>query len=174
MATETQAEQTKQAQSLAQQMRVSCLGVRVGRLHRLVTRSFDQALRPLGLTISQMEILSGLTLMRGPVRPAYIADKLGVERSTMSRNLALMQTKGLITNAETSPAGRSMTVTITPHGTATLADAHAAWNSAQTELIKQLGADAPSTLDTWMSETNNATPSDPPARSERRQAHQTS
>ena len=157
MATEGQAEQIKQAQALAQEMRVSCLWVRVGRLHRLVTRSFDQALRPLGLTISQMEILSGLTLMGGPVSPAYIADALGVERSTMSRNLTLMHTKGLITNAETSPAGRSMTVTITPHGTATLADAYTAWNSAQTELITQLGADAPSTLDTWMRKTDNAT-----------------
>jgi DNA-binding MarR family transcriptional regulator len=91
------------------------------------------------------------------VRPAHVADKLGVERSTMSRNLALMEAKDLIATVETSPKGRSMTVTITDHGTATLAHATAAWRAAQTDLIDHLGTDAPSTLDAWMAEV------DPPA-----------
>jgi DNA-binding MarR family transcriptional regulator len=141
-----------QAHALAQELQASCLGVRVARLHRLVGRRFDQALRPLGLSLSQMEILSGLTLIGGAVRPAYIADQLGVERSTMSRNLALMEARDLIANVETSPAGRSMTVTITEHGTATLADARAAWTSAQADLVDHLGADAPSILDAWTAE----------------------
>jgi hypothetical protein len=50
---------------VAEEMQANCLGVRVGRLHRIVARRFDQALRPLGLSLSQMEILSGLTIMGG-------------------------------------------------------------------------------------------------------------
>jgi len=149
MSAETKTKQAREAHALAQELQANCLGVRVGRLHRLVARRFDQALRPLGLSLSQMEILAGLTLMGGAVRPAYIADQLGVERSTMSRNLALMEAKDLIASAETSPAGRSMTVTITEHGTATLAHAKAAWTSTQAELINHLGPDAPSVLDAW-------------------------
>jgi DNA-binding MarR family transcriptional regulator len=153
---------TRRAQTLAEEMQANCLGVRVGRLHRIVARRFDQALRPLGLSLSQMEILSGLTIMGRPARPAYIADKLGVERSTMSRNLALMEAKDLIATVETSPKGRSMTVTITDHGTSTLAHATAAWRAAQADLIDHLGPQAPSILDAWVAGV------DPPANSDLR------
>ena len=157
MPTETS---TRKAQALAEEMQASCLGVRVGRLHRLVARRFDQALRPLGLSLSQMEVLSALTIIGGPVRPAYVADKLGVERSTMSRNLALMQAKDLIANVETSPAGRSMTVTITAQGTATLAHATTAWRAAQAELIDHLGSGAPATRNTWLAGVDTSARSD--------------
>ena len=38
------------ARSLAEDMRAGCLGLRIGRTHRLVSRIFEQALRPLGVT----------------------------------------------------------------------------------------------------------------------------
>ena len=111
-------------------MQASCLGVRVGRLQRLVGRRFDQALRPLGLSISQMEVLSALTIMQTSLRPGELAAALSIERSTMSRNLALMEKHGLVETTETSPTGRSTKIGITALGSQTLADATTAWGEA--------------------------------------------
>ena len=114
------------AQGLAGQMAQGCVATRVGRLHRLVGRRFDEHLRPLGLSVPQMEILSALTLIAEPVKPSVLADVLSMERSTVSRNLAVMEGRGWIAPSETSATGRSMTVVITEEGSATLASADVA------------------------------------------------
>jgi len=72
------------------------------------------------------------------------------ERSTVSRNLALMQKKGWVTVAEISPAGRAMSVTITGTGVAAFTRASTAWRSAQTTAARILGPDATSVLDQWL------------------------
>jgi len=137
-------------EDLADSMATSCIGTRVGRLHRLVGRRFDESLRPLDLSMSQIEILSALTVIAGPVRPSALADVLGMERSTRSRNLAAMEDRGWIAPEETSATGRSMTVTITEAGKAKLATADAAWNDAQSALVDAMGPTAAATIDAWL------------------------
>lgn len=136
--------------ALADDMRASCLGVRIGRTHRLVTKAFEQSLRPLGVTLPQLEMLSTLTLVAGPIKPAELAQLTAVERSTMSRNLSVLQDKGWVATTETSATGRSMAVTITAEGSRQLAAARPAWEAAQREVSAALGADAPDTLDHWI------------------------
>ena len=138
------------AGELAELMRAGCVGLRVDRLHRLVNRQFEQVLRPIGLSLPQLEILSALTLVGVAVKPAVLAYQLGAERSTMSRNLALMQQRGWVTTTQTSSSGRSMAVAITDEGTVTLARAHTAWAHAQTAVLALIGIDAPATLDSWL------------------------
>ncbi len=135
---------------LAERMQSGCLGVRVGRLHRLITRRFDQELRPLGLSVSQLEVLSALTLIGEPVKPAAIAEVLSIERSTMSRNLSLLESRGLVSTTELSASGRSMTVSITDSGLKTLGQAEAAWQRAQAAITGLIGDDAPAMLDGWL------------------------
>ena len=135
---------------LARRMAGECLGLRVGRLHRLVVREFEHRLRPLGLSLPQLEMLSVLRMITGPVRPTALADLLGVERSTMSRNLALLQERGWARTTAASASGRSLAVTITDAGTATLAAADQAWTQAQGALVDRVGPDAPAILDTWL------------------------
>ena len=59
-----------EASDLAETMRASCLAARVTRLHRVIARAYEQALRPLGLTQPQLEILGTLLIMTGPVKPS--------------------------------------------------------------------------------------------------------
>ena len=140
------------AADLARRMQETCLGTRVGRLHRIVGRHFDEALRPLGLSLAQIEILSALTVIGGPVRPRVVAEILAVERSTMSRNLTLLERRGLVDTTEHSASGRSLTVAITTHGASTLATARSAWSAAQAALVEQLGDEARATLDQWINQ----------------------
>jgi predicted transcriptional regulator len=92
---------------LADEVRGACLGTRVARLHRVIARIYDQALQTAGLSLPQMEILTVLISTAGPVRPAALAGRLMLERSAVSRNLALMKERGWVTPAGTSPTGRA-------------------------------------------------------------------
>jgi DNA-binding MarR family transcriptional regulator len=143
-------EQRTIADDLAEEVRNACLGMRVTRLHRVVARVYEQELQTAGLSLPQMEILTVLITAAGPVRQAVLAAKLRAERSTVSRNLALMQKKGWVTVAEISPTGRTMSVTITGTGVAAFTRASTAWRSAQTAAVRILGADAISVLDQWL------------------------
>ena len=143
-------EQRTIADDLAEEVRDACLGMRVSRLHRVIARVYEQELQTAGLSLPQMEILTVLVTAAGPVRQATLAAKLRAERSTVSRNLALMQKRGWVTVAETSPTGRAMSVTITGTGEAAFTSASTAWRSAQTTAAGILGADAVSVLDQWL------------------------
>ena len=138
------------ADDLAEEVRNACLGMRVSRLHRVVARVYEQELQTAGLSLPQMEILTVLVTAAGPVRQAALAAQLRAERSTVSRNLALMQKRGWVSVAETSPTGRAMSVTITGTGAAAFTRASTAWRSAQTTAAGMLGADAISVLDQWL------------------------
>lgn len=138
----------QEALGLAIAMRDGCLGVRVSRLHRLVARRFDQALRPLGLTLPQLEVLAVL-MVRGSLKPGAVAEALAVERSTISRNLSVMEQAGWVA-LDNSPSGRTVSVTITQDGIAALARAKAAWAEAQTYVAERVGAETPGTIDSWI------------------------
>jgi DNA-binding MarR family transcriptional regulator len=143
-------QQISLAQEFADEMRRACLGTRVGRLHRVVARRFDGALRPLGLTMPQMEILASLVLQGAPVRPSELAEVLLAERSTVSRNLAALRERGWVEAVEVSPTGRSMAFTATPEGARVLASARAAWAEAQASVMGSLGRGAPEAIDAWL------------------------
>lgn len=145
-----------QAEQMAMDLRTSCFGVRIGRLNRLVGRRFDHALGPLGLSIAQMEVLGALVLNDTPLRPADLAQWLAVERSTMSRNLALMEKRGYVRATETSPTGRSQRVAITREGEAALGQAEQAWREVQNSIAAQLGDRAVPTLNSWLESLTSA------------------
>jgi DNA-binding MarR family transcriptional regulator len=129
---------------------VGLFKARVARLHRIVARVYEQALQTVGLSLPQMENLTVLISATGPVRPAALAGRLMLERSSVSRNLALMKTRGWVTVVETSPTGRAMSVTITDTGVAAFTTASTAWRGAQTSAAAMLGPAAASMLDQWL------------------------
>ena len=143
-------QQKNEAREFADETRRACLGTRVGRLHRVVARRFDGALRPLGLTMPQMEILASLVLHDAPVRPSELAEVLLAERSTVSRNLAALRDRGWVEAAEISPTGRSMSFAVTPEGARVLTSARTAWSEAQASVVGSLGPETAATLDTWL------------------------
>ena len=143
-------QQIDEARQFADTMRRSCLGTRVGRLHRVVARRFDGALRPLGLTMPQVEILASLVLQDAPVRPSELAEVLMAERSTVSRNLAALGDRGWVEAAEVSPTGRSMAFAATPEGERVFVSAREAWSEAQASVVGSLGPETAATLDAWL------------------------
>ncbi|WP_329581553.1 MarR family winged helix-turn-helix transcriptional regulator [Kitasatospora sp. NBC_01250] len=127
-----------------------CLGRRIARLHRLVSRRFEAELRESGLTLPQVEVLSEMTASGEPVRPSEIAGWLGTERSTISRNLDLLAQLGYVRAAETSATGRTTRVVVTDAGHQALADAQPAWERAQAWISAAVDENAVDALDRWL------------------------
>ncbi len=70
-----------------------CLVVRLRMLNRVVTNIYDDALRPLGVKASQLNILV-VTAKLGLARPADVCERLQLDISTLSRNAERMKAKG--------------------------------------------------------------------------------
>src|SRR4026208_379603 len=67
-----------------------CLCLASRRAARTITRAFDRQLRPYGIRATQFTILTTLEL-RGPTPIGELAEALGMERTTLTRNLALLE-----------------------------------------------------------------------------------
>src|SRR6516225_918428 len=70
----------------------SCIAVRLRLLNRVITNLYDEALRPLGLKVSQLNVLV-VTAKLGIARPGQVCDLLHLDVSTLSRNVDRMMAK---------------------------------------------------------------------------------
>ena len=127
----------------------SCLATRVRQLSRIVTRVYDDALRPLGITASQYTLLAQLASRDG-ITAVEIGHDLDIEKSTLSRNLKRLLALGHI--IMDPPAGRrGRGLHLTPKGQAVLKDAYPIWQTAQKKTVGAMGSDSRSVLDGLLS-----------------------
>lgn len=115
-----------------------CLCLASRKAAHAVSRAFDSKLRPFGIRITQFSALTNLAL-RGPLTIGELANFLGVERTTLTRNLELIEAKAWVKIAVGNDA-RARVVSITPKGRAALTGAVGAWRQAQTAALKTIGA----------------------------------
>src|SRR5262245_51129239 len=131
---------------IAERTAANCLATRVRQLSRLVTRVYDDALRPLGITASQFTLLTQLAQQDG-ITAVEIGGSLDIEKSTLSRNLRRLLTLGLI--VMDPPAGRrGRGLHLTPKGKAAITDAYPVWLTAQTKALSIIGPESRGILDT--------------------------
>ncbi len=119
----------KEALDAAQTIVRECLALRIRRVDRALSRIYDGALRPHGMTIAQLGLLTATTLS-GPVQPSRLGEILDLEPSTVSRNVARMLSKGWI-SATAATDGRSKLLAITRRGEDLLSEALPAWRRSQ-------------------------------------------
>jgi DNA-binding MarR family transcriptional regulator len=114
----------------------TCLCCKTRMAARAVTRAYDRALRSTGLRITQFTILVAASVAGG-VALGQLAEILGLERTTLTRNLALLEKEGLIQIIHQD--GRTRNALIAPAGKARLNAALPLWNRAQEKLQQKLG-----------------------------------
>ncbi|HEU4630990.1 MAG TPA: MarR family winged helix-turn-helix transcriptional regulator [Gemmatimonadaceae bacterium] len=122
-------------QQIARAMRGECLAMRVRQLNRRVTRVYDAALRPLGVSTAQLNVLVALALM-SEARATDVATALGLEKSTLSRNLERMMARGWVAGG--AGGGGAQPLRLLPAGRRLLADALPAWRAAQRRVAAEL------------------------------------
>jgi DNA-binding MarR family transcriptional regulator len=123
----------------------TCIAVRLRLLNRVVTNLYDDALRPLGLKVSQMNILV-LTAKLGLARPAQVCDLLQLDTSTLSRNVERMRAQGWLEVAPDEDA-RTQPFRLTALGKRLIEKAIPAWEEAQRQASELLGSEGTALLD---------------------------
>ena len=105
----------------------------------------DDALRPLGLKVSQLNILV-VTARLGLARPAQVCEILQLDTSTLSRNVKPLQAHGWLEVVPDEDA-RTQPFRLTPQGKRLIEKAVPAWEEAQRQAAEMLGDEGVTLLD---------------------------
>lgn len=124
-------------QAMIDKVASECVAVRLRMLNRVITNIYDDALRPLDLKVSQMNILVAAAKM-GTARPVEVCEHLHLDVSTLSRNVERMKARGWL-EVVPDEDGRSQPFRLTPPGRQLLDKAIPAWSEAQQQVKKVLG-----------------------------------
>lgn len=115
----------------------TCACFNLRRAARVVTQRFDQVFRDTLITANQFSILMASYNQEG-ITLTKLAKALGMERTTLSRNLLLLERKGLVTIA-TGGDRRQRRIKITQDGCTLLEKSLPLWQRAQDQVIEAVG-----------------------------------
>jgi DNA-binding MarR family transcriptional regulator len=107
---------------------------------RVVTRRYDRALAPAGLSAASYSILARLDA-EGSMALGELAARLALERTTLSRELRPLVDAGLARLDGDPGDRRRRLVELAPAGSRALARARPRWAAAQEELAAEFGGD---------------------------------
>src|SRR3954467_1848660 len=123
----------------------TCIAVRLRLLNRVVTNLYDAALRPLGLKVSQLNVLI-VTARLGLARPAQVCEILQLDTSTLSPNVKPLQAHGWLEVVPDEDA-RTQPFRLTAQGKRLIERAIPAWEEAQRQASELLGDEGVALLD---------------------------
>ncbi|WP_342244377.1 MarR family winged helix-turn-helix transcriptional regulator [Pseudomonas sp. OTU5201] len=114
-----------------------CLCTKLRRATRNVTRLYDDALAGVGVNVAQYSLLKNLARLDQPSITS-LAEAMGLDRSTLGRNLKVLEAKGLVL-LEGGEDQRNRLVSLTPAGRNSLDQALRAWERAQQDMGQRMG-----------------------------------
>ncbi|MET1414512.1 MarR family winged helix-turn-helix transcriptional regulator [Roseibium sp. HPY-6] len=106
---------------------------------RAVSRHYDRLARPIGMTAGQFSVLVAIRQARN-ASTSELAGRLSMDRTTLVRNIALVERKGLVVSAQARDA-RSKRYALTGEGEALLEKALPLWRKAQNDVETHLGSE---------------------------------
>jgi DNA-binding MarR family transcriptional regulator len=124
-------------------MTAECLCFRSRRVARLITRAYDEALRPLRLHATQLTLLNAIAMGGEGGNPMpRLADVLAMEISTLSRNLRPLERDGIIEIGRSPQDRRVRVASLTRKGRDLLRAALPLWREAHRRVTDTLGRQA--------------------------------
>ena len=127
-------------QKLSSDVAGVCACQKMREASRKITRMYDESLRPAGIKATQFTMLA-VVARKNEATLTELAETLGMERTTLSRNLGPLERNGLI---EVSAEGyrRARSANITNKGVAVMEKALPLWRLAQKSLKRRLDDEA--------------------------------
>lgn len=123
-------------------MAAQCLCFRARRTARALTRIYDDALRPLGIQATQLTLLSAIAMWGDAGAPmSPMADILGMDLTTLSRNLRPLTKAGLVLVSRAKTDRRVRVVRLTREGESLIAEALPLWTQAHEAVVTALGVE---------------------------------
>ncbi len=131
----------------ANAIRAECLCFRARKVSRVLTRLYDEALRPLGIQATQLTLLSAIAAAgeAGQTMPR-LTGVLAMDPTTLSRNLRPLEKAGLAEIGRAEKDRRVRVARLTPEGERMLSEALPLWRKAQHQVVKSLGEEAATDL----------------------------
>lgn len=125
-------------QTPLEEISTACACFNTRRAARAVTQLYDHALAPSGLRATQFTLLVALA-RAGAVPFTRLAEVLGMDRTTLTRNIAPLERDGLLA-MRPGPDRRVKLLALTERGRRTLGEAVPLWEGAQHRIVQGLGA----------------------------------
>jgi DNA-binding MarR family transcriptional regulator len=122
---------------ICQEIESHCAGSQVRRAARFLDAYYDDYLRPSGLKGTQFTLLNEIYL-HPSITIGQLAERLGVDRTTLNRNLNLLERKELVMSKVGTDL-RLRTLTLSPKGEQSLKNALPSWQLVQSEIERLLG-----------------------------------
>lgn len=114
-----------------------CVCARLRRASRALTRAYDDALAPMGITVTQFSILRTVAGLKAPTL-AELAEATAHEKSGLWRIVQPLIRSGSLSSGKIEGM-RGQRLTLTEDGKMLLARATPAWKKAQTGVSNILG-----------------------------------
>ena len=132
---EGRAQQTLQAQCAI--VSATCTSNHLRQASRALTQFYAKMIRSSGLEPTQFTLLAGCAVAgRAPI--TLLADALVMDRTTLTRNLKLLEKQGLVTTLQGADR-RVRMVELSPKGQRALTRALPLWKKAQAQIARELG-----------------------------------
>jgi DNA-binding MarR family transcriptional regulator len=116
-------------------LRCTCFNLR--KAARAVTQMYDEFLRPSGVRVTQFSLLMLIRGM-GPIRITDLAEQAVMDRTTLKRNVELLEREGLV-RIQPGEDARVREVSLTAAAEERLAKALPLWQRAQAHVTRELG-----------------------------------
>ena len=116
-----------------------CICFNLRRASRAVSQAYDGFLQASGLKTTQFSLLGHL-VAQGPMSVTQLAERLGMDRTTLTRNLRPLERKGLVAIGS-GDNRRTRRIVLTEEGRAAFAKARPLWAEAQRHFLDRLTPD---------------------------------
>ncbi|MEQ8584631.1 MAG: MarR family winged helix-turn-helix transcriptional regulator [Thalassobaculaceae bacterium] len=123
---------------------LACTCAAVRSAARRLTQYYDEALKEAGLKVTQFGLLANIARMDRP-SVTDLADRVAMDRTTLTRNLAPLRQAGWVDLAP-GPDRRSRSVLLTDAGRQVLDAARPYWRAAELRLRERSGGDVTAAL----------------------------
>jgi DNA-binding MarR family transcriptional regulator len=114
-----------------------CICIAVRKASRKLTARYDAALLPVGINLAQYSLLRNI-MRHQPVSLTRLAEIVELDRSTLGRNMRVLQRMGLATIMPGDDL-REATLSLTEAGQQKLTRAIPLWEATQDEIRQRLG-----------------------------------
>jgi DNA-binding MarR family transcriptional regulator len=124
---------------LCAKVSASCACDQLRRAARELTQHYDAALARSGLAVTQLPILVALG-SRGELPITILADVLSLDRTTLTRNLKILEGRGLVRIVAHEDDARVHLASLTSAGARVLGEALERWEQLQARIEREFDA----------------------------------
>lgn len=131
---------TEEELELCDEVRVMCACNQLRKGARGLTKLYDMAMVGSDLKVTQLPILVALAL-KGDTPITTLARTVGLDRTTLTRNVAVLEHRGLVRTYEREDDARVRIIAFTLEGSRALSAALSRWEMVQAEVEAKFGRD---------------------------------